>query len=255
LRSVSDRTVYCGVRKFNFKDQIVFENDNYIAISKPAGVSSLHERLGLANSVIEQAKKYDQNLQLCHRLDKETSGVLLLSKHTKAYANAAVAFEKRQVTKVYHAISDGLHSVTDMAIDLPLITTRSGRSAINKQKGKPSKTVVNSIEHFGHFTLMECRPESGRQHQIRIHLASQNASIAADEVYGGKIPFLSRFKRGFKSNKREEERPMIERFALHAYSLALQDIDGTLLEIVADYPKDFGVFIKLLRKYDNASGF
>jgi RluA family pseudouridine synthase len=243
------------VRKFNFKDQIVFENDNYLAISKPAGISSLHERLGLANSVIEQAKKHDQKLQLCHRIDKETSGVLLLSKHAKAYSNAAVAFEKRKVTKVYHAISDGVHSVTDLAIDLPLITTRSGRSAINKLKGKPSKTLVNSIEHFGHFTLMECRPESGRQHQIRIHLASQNASIAADEIYGGKMPFLSRFKRGFTPNKREVEKPMIERFALHAYSLALQDIDGTELKIVADYPKDFGVFIKLLRKFDKASSF
>lgn len=241
------------MRKFHFKDQIVFENDNYIAISKPAGVSSLHERIGLANSVIEQAKRYDEKLQLCHRLDKDTSGVLLLSKHAKAYSNAAVAFEKRKVNKVYHAISDGVHGVSNLEIDLPLITTRSGRSAINRQKGKPSKTLVSSIENFGHFTLMECKPESGRQHQIRIHLASQNAPIAADVIYGGKLPFLSRLKRGFTPNKREEERPMIERFALHAYALELQDIDGTLLTMQAEYPRDFGVFIKLLRKYDKAS--
>ena len=69
------------MRRFNFKDQIVFENTNYLAINKPPGVSSLHERIGLANSVFEQAKKYNNHLQLCHRLDKETSGVLLLSKH------------------------------------------------------------------------------------------------------------------------------------------------------------------------------
>jgi len=243
------------VKRFNFKNQIVFENDNYIAISKPAGVSSLHERLGLANSVIEQAKKYDENLQLCHRLDKGTSGVLLLSKHAKAYSNAAVAFEKRKVSKVYHAISDGVHGVTDLEIDLPLITTRSGRSAVNKQKGKPSKTLVTSIENFGHFTLLECKPESGRQHQIRVHLASQNAPIAADVIYGGKMPLLSKLKRGFTPNKREVERPMIERFALHAYSLELNDIDGTPLKAIADYPKDFGVFIKLLRKYDKPSSF
>lgn len=241
------------MKNFKFKEQIIFENTNYLAISKPAGVSSLHERIGLANSVIEQAKKYNENLQLCHRLDKETSGVLLLSKHPKAYSHAAVSFEKRKVKKVYHAISDGVHSFKDLLIDLPLITTRSGRSAINRQKGKPSKTIVNSIENFCHFTLLECRPESGRQHQIRIHLASQNAPITADEIYGGKIPFLSRFKRSFTANKREEERPMIERFALHAYSLELNDMDGAPMKIVADYPNDFGVFVKLLRKYDKAN--
>ena len=87
------------MKRFNFKDQIVFESTNYLAINKPPGVSSLHERIGLANSVIEQAKKYDEQLQLCHSLDKETSGVLLLSKHAKAYSHAAQAFEKRMVKK------------------------------------------------------------------------------------------------------------------------------------------------------------
>ncbi|MDB9882331.1 RluA family pseudouridine synthase [Bacteroidia bacterium] len=238
------------MRKFIFKDQIVFENENYIAINKPAGVASLHERFGNASSVIEEAKRYNEELQLCHRLDKETSGVLLLSKHSKAYSHAAVSFEKRRVTKTYHAIADGTHSFNDFEVKLPLITTRSGRSAVNAQKGKPSTTIFNSIENFGHFTLIACSPITGRQHQIRIHLASQNASIAADEIYGGKIPFLSRYKRNFTLNKTEVERPMIKRFALHAYSLELADMDGTTMNIVAEYPKDFAVFIKQLRKFD-----
>lgn len=67
------------MRRFNFKDQIVFENTNYLAINKPPGVSSLHERIGLANSVFEQAKKYNNHLQLCHRLDKETSGLKVIA--------------------------------------------------------------------------------------------------------------------------------------------------------------------------------
>lgn len=239
------------MKRFKFKDQIVFENDNYLAINKPAGISSLHERLGEANSVFEQAKRYNEDLQLCHRLDKETSGVLLLSKHSKAYSHAAVSFEKRRVKKVYHAVADGVHSFQDFVVDLPLVTTRSGRSAVNKQKGKPSKTTFNSIENFGHYTLVSCSPESGRQHQIRIHLASQNASIAADEIYGGKLPYLSRFKKNFSLKKESEERPMISRFALHAYSLLLDDMDGIPMNIVAEYPKDFGVFVKQLRKFDS----
>ena len=238
------------MKRFKFKEQIVFENYNYLAINKPPGVSSLHERIGLANSVFEQAKKYDDQLQLCHRLDKETSGVLLLSKNSNAYSHAAKAFEKRIIKKTYHAISHGIHTYDDFTVDLPLVTTRSGRSAINKQKGKPSKTTFNTLENFTHYTLISCSPESGRQHQIRIHLASQNAPIAADEIYGGKMPFLSNFKKKFNLRKDSEERPMINRFALHAYSLTLMDIDGTVLEIQADYPKDFKVFLSQLRKFD-----
>ncbi|MBT8327985.1 MAG: RluA family pseudouridine synthase [Bacteroidia bacterium] len=241
------------MKRFNFKDSIVFENDNYIAICKPAGISSLHERLGQAKSVFEEAKKYDESLQLCHRLDKETSGVLLLSKHSEAYAHAAKSFEKRKVKKVYHAVSDGTHGFRDLEINLPLITTRSGRSAVNSLKGKPSTTVFNSLENFNHFTLVQCEPVSGRQHQIRIHLATQNAAIAADTIYGGKQPYLSRLKRDFTISEDKEEKPMIQRFALHAYSLKLEDIDGSDMEVVAEYPKDMFVFLKLLRKYDKAN--
>lgn len=238
------------MKRLRFEDLIVFENENYLAINKPAGVASLHERLGKADSVIEMAKKYNADLQLCHRLDKETSGVLLISKHAKAYSHAAVSFEKRRVNKIYHAVADGIHNFENLEVDLPLITTRSGRSAVNKQKGKPSKTIFNTLENFGHYSLIACVPVTGRQHQIRIHLGSQNASIAADEIYGGKLPFLSRFKKNFTTNKTNEETPMISRFALHAYSLELADSDGKDLKIIADYPKDIAVFIKQLRRFD-----
>lgn len=239
------------MKRFNFKNQIVFENSNYLAINKPPGVSSLHERIGLANSVFEQAKKYDEQLQLCHRLDKETSGVLLLSKHAKAYSHAAQAFEKRKVKKTYHAISHGIHTFDNFLVNLPLVTTRSGRSAVNKQKGKPSQTTFDTLENFTHFSLISCSPVSGRQHQIRIHLASQNAPIAADEIYGGELPFLSNFKKKFNLKKGSEEQPMINRFALHAYSLNFQDMDGTTLDIKADYPKDLRVFLAQLQKFDS----
>jgi len=240
------------MKRFKFSEQIIFENEDYIAINKPAGVSSLHERIGRANSVIEQAKQYDEKLQLCHRLDKDTSGALLISKHHDAYVHAAKLFEKRRITKVYHAVSDGAHSFDNTEINLPLTTTRSGRSSISHQKGKKSKTIINTLENFGKYTLLACSPESGRLHQIRIHLASQGAAIAADEIYGGEIPYLSKLKRGFSPNKQDEEKPMITRFALHAYSLNFEGMAGEEVMIEAPYPKDFGVFVKLLRKYDQS---
>lgn len=238
------------MKRFNFKNQIIFENENYLAINKPSGVSSLHERIGIANSVFEQAKIYDHNLQLCHRLDKETSGVLLLSKHTDAYVHAAKAFEKREVQKNYHAISHRVHQFKDFVVELPLITTRSGRSAVDKSKGKPSKTTFNTIEKFIHYTLISCNPHTGRQHQIRIHLASQNAPIAADEIYGGKRPFLSNYKKKFNLKQNTEEKPMIQRFALHAFALEIPDLNGNLIHINAKYPKDFQVFLSQLQKFD-----
>jgi len=200
--------------------------------------------------LLSKQKNYNEHLQLCHRLDKETSGVLLLSKHAAAYSHAAVSFEKRRVTKTYHAVADGAHKFEHFEVNLPLITTRSGRSAVSKQKGKPCTTFFTTIQNFKHHSLIACEPVTGRQHQIRIHLASQNAPITADGIYGGKMPYLSRFKKNFTTNKTEEETPMINRFALHAYSLSLNDIDGTALEIVAEYPKDLAVFIKQLRKFD-----
>lgn len=238
------------MKKFRFQDYIVFENDNYLAINKPAGVSSLHERLGEANSVFEQAKRFDENLQLCHRLDKETSGVLLLSKNKMAYTHAAVSFEKRKVEKTYHAVVDGIHNFQNFEVELPLTTTRSGRGAVNKQKGKPSKTVFNTLVSYGHHTLVSCKPVTGRQHQIRIHLATQGASITSDHIYGGKSPYLSRYKKNFTLRKGMEERPMINRFALHAYSLKFSGVNGSDVDIIADYPKDLAVFVKQLEKFD-----
>ena len=100
--------------------------------------------------------KYFKNTKpyIVHRLDKETSGVLLLSKHADAYSHAAQAFEKRTIKKIYHAISHGNHSYDDFKVDLPLVTTRSGRSAVNKQKGKPSQTSFTTLENFVHFIFL-----------------------------------------------------------------------------------------------------
>lgn len=239
------------IRKF--EDLVVYEDDDYFGISKPAGISSLHEHIGRAPSIIELAKKHAESIQLCHRLDKETSGVLLLSKHNDAYKHAAKAFERRKVKKTYHAVACGQHSFSNLELTLPLHTTRSGRASVNASKGKLSTTVLDTIEHFGHFTLVACQPVTGRLHQIRIHLASQNAAIAADTIYGGKEPFLSHIKKKFSLGKYEEEKPMIGRFALHAHSLVFTSMNEEELSIKAPYPKDFAVFLKLLRKYDKTN--
>jgi 23S rRNA pseudouridine955/2504/2580 synthase len=234
-----------------FADCIIFEDENLIFINKPAGISSLDERLdaGSQFSILRMAKQYFAEAQLCHRLDKETSGILVIAKNPESYRDMAMLFEKRAVTKCYHAVVKGVLNVNNQSIIIPLAIARGGLAKVDRKEGKAAETVVSTLKMYQHFTLLECKPITGRLHQIRIHLASQNFPIASDVSYGGEVPFLSKLKKGFKFNKWENEQGMIKRVALHAHSLAFE-LNEKPYHVVAPYPKDFDVFVKLLEKND-----
>ena len=230
---------------------LIQEDEDYIWLNKPSGISSLHERDLEEASMLSYIRSYMGDYQLCHRLDKETSGLLLVAKHPAAYRHASMAFEHRKLEKVYHAVVHGTHRFENKLIELPLVTTRNGRAQINSLKGKESSTLINSLELFKDFTLIEAKPTTGRLHQIRIHLSSQRAPIVGDPVYGGSYPFLSQMKSNYHSSKFKEEQAMIKRVALHALSLEFVDMAGKKRKVSADYPKDLEVFIKQIRKYNN----
>jgi 23S rRNA pseudouridine955/2504/2580 synthase len=232
-----------------FKELIVYEDDNLIVINKPAYVSSLDERNSPAPSIVSMAKKYWEDAQLCHRLDKETSGIMAIAKNPETYRTMAMAFEARQVDKTYHALVGGVLEVQDKSIVLPLSVTRNGLAKVDMKEGKPSETVISTLKTWQHYTLLACKPITGRLHQIRIHLASQNFPIVSDTQYGGKVPMLSRMKKNFKVGKFEEEQGLMKRVALHAHTLRFE-LNGQLLEISAPYPKDMEVLMKLFDKHD-----
>ncbi len=231
------------------KNIIIEEDDDLIFINKPAFISSLDERDGVGDSIIKLAKKYNSELQLCHRLDKETSGIMVIAKNAEAYREMAMNFEARRIDKTYHAVIEGVLNVEHKPINLPLGITKKGTAKVDMQEGKPAETFFTTLKMFRHFTLLACKPITGRLHQIRIHLASQNFPIVSDTTYGGHMPMLSKFKRNFNVNKFENEQPMMKRVALHAYSLKFEFKDKKY-EVIAPYPKDFEVFLKLIEKFE-----
>ena len=233
-----------------FKELIIFENNNYLFINKPSGMSSLDDRAtGGKTSVLRLAKNHTPDAQLCHRLDKETSGVLAIAKNPEAYRHLSIRFEEREVKKVYHAISNGVHNFEDTVVNLPIMPLKDGNVKIDKAEGKPALTVFSTVEAFGLATLIKCLPVTGRMHQIRIHLSCLRAPIVNDLQYGGKSIYLSQLKKKFNLKKDTDEQPMMKRIALHARELSFVDIDGQELCITAEYPKDFSIFLKLLQKY------
>ena len=231
----------------NFEDIIVFENEHYLLVNKPAHVSTLEDRNDPLN-MLSWAREYADDAQANHRLDKETSGVLAFAKHPEAYRHLAMQFENRQAQKIYHAISDGIHDFKEERVSLPIKLMGKGIVQISRQEGKPAETWLQTLQAFRQHTLVECRPVTGRMHQIRIHLSALKAPISGDETYGGQPLLLSKLKRKFNLKKETEELPIIKRVALHAYELRFTDLSGEALAIQAPYPKDFAVAVKQLEK-------
>jgi len=235
------------MKKIKFSDLIIFENDNYIVVNKPPLLSTLDDRASNTNLLL-LARSYAEDAQACHRLDKETSGALLFAKNPEAYRHASIQFEKREVAKIYHAVVDGIHDLNGVEVSKPLQITGKGLVKINMREGKEALTVFNTITAYKYHTLVECIPTTGRMHQIRVHLASLKASISNDELYGGELLYLSKLKKKFNLKKWTEERPIINRFALHAFKLIFNDLDEGLIEVEAAYPKDFRVLVEQLQK-------
>ena len=233
--------------RYSFKDLIVFENDNYLVINKPPFISTLEDRNDSQN-ILKLAKEYNPELQVCHRIDKETSGALVLSKNKEAYRSLLMQFEHREVDKTYHAVIDGVKEYKEKICSWPISTLKKGLVKIDFEEGKQAKTTINTLKCYRFHTLVEAKPETGRMHQIRIHLSTLESPIVCDEQYGGELFYLSKIKKKFKLQKYTEEEPLIKRFALHAYRIRFKDLSGETLEVIAPYTKDFEVLIKQLDK-------
>ena len=235
-------------KRITFQDLIILENEDYIFINKPPFISSLDERDLTRPSIIAMAKIENFDYQLCHRLDKETSGVLAIAKHPEAYRNISVQFEDREVEKTYHAVVHSTETFQNKLVDLPIIQGSRGKVHIDMQLGKFAETTFNTLQVYQKHSLVECLPVTGRMHQIRIHLSCVKAPIISDATYGGQPIYLSELKRKFNLKRNTQEQPLMQRVALHAHALKFKGLDGQELAVTAPYPKDMRALINQLEK-------
>ena len=222
----------------------MFENEDYVLINKPPFISTLEDRHD-PDHILSLAKQWISDAQVCHRLDKDTSGVLALAKNPEAYRHLSMQFENREVSKTYHAVVDGIHSFQEKSVEASILKLNDGTVKISRE-GQPALTYFTTKDTYKAHTLVECHPITGRMHQIRIHLRLLKAPITGDEVYGGKPFFVSSVKRGFNLKKEAEEAPLIKRMALHAFSLEFALLNHETVKIEAPYPKDFQALVKQL---------
>ena len=202
---------------------VLMEDEALIAIDKPAGVA-VHGGSGVSFGVIEQlrrARPASTNLELVHRLDRETSGVLLVAKKRSALKNLQDQFRDRETGKTYLALVLGLWPSNKKVIDSPLfkytVETGAGEGerrvkVVDKDdpNGMRSITLVRVARTVGPYTLLEVTIKTGRTHQIRVHLASQGHPIAGDDKYGD-----------FDHNKLLHKMGL-KRMFLHAWQLKFQ---------------------------------
>jgi len=227
-----------------FRDLIIHEDQDFIVINKPPGLSTLEDRVDTQN-LLAMARGYEPQSQVGHRLDKDTSGVLAIARSPEAYRHLSMQFEHRTVTKIYHAVVDGRHDLHDVVVTARILKQPDGNVKLTS-RGKDAETRFSTLEIFSKHTWVECRPLTGRMHQIRIHLASLGAPITGDELYGGKPFLVSSIKRNFRIKKDTDEQPLMKRMALHAYTLEFKGLEGASVCCTAPYPKDFSALLNQL---------
>jgi 23S rRNA pseudouridine955/2504/2580 synthase/23S rRNA pseudouridine1911/1915/1917 synthase len=239
------------------KFDIVFQNEHFIAINKPAGLLSIPDRFGVDPSVKSLLQEQLGKIYTVHRLDKDTSGLIVFAKDEVTHKFLSQAFEGRDVEKYYLGLVNGTIMNRQGTIDVPIME-KPGKTTMMMvhKKGKPSITDYKVLEDFGIYSLVEFRIHTGRTHQIRVHSKYIGNSIVADQLYGdGQPVLLSNIKRKFKLSKNElDERPLLNRLALHSYQLKFTDAQGVRHELEAPLSKDMKALLQQLRKNKSSIG-
>ena len=256
---------------------IIYEDAQMLGVDKAPGLSVggdrwdvSKERLDkLLNSYFAEEAGVDGASRLpfphrvftVHRIDQDTSGLVLFAKDADSHRELSKLFESGQVEKRYIAVIHGRPSWKETSCDLPLVPDgdKLHRTIIDKYQGKKSLTRFTFIGGAGNYSIIEARPETGRTHQIRVHLAALGHPIVCDPLYGkpgAKGVYLSSFKKGWRGDP-IDERPLLSRLGLHAASVTLPPLSwlsgDERLTIEAKLPRDMAALVKQMEKSQNTT--
>jgi 23S rRNA pseudouridine955/2504/2580 synthase/23S rRNA pseudouridine1911/1915/1917 synthase len=231
---------------------IIFENDSLVVVNKPSGLLTVPDRFdGNLPSLKRMLRDKYGEIFVIHRIDRDTSGIIMFAKNDVAHKFYSMAFEERSIQKKYLGLVHGTPLQTSGTIDKPIAQhpVLKGKMYIHRL-GKASVTHYRVVQNFGLYSLVEWQIETGRTHQIRVHMQDLGHPIVCDELYGTADPILlSRIKRKFKLSKNEEaERPLLNRLALHASSLEFTSQEGEQIHLEAPLFKDMQATLTQLGK-------
>ncbi|MFT3932992.1 MAG: RluA family pseudouridine synthase [Chitinophagaceae bacterium] len=238
----------------NIADIILFEDENFIVLNKPSGLLSIPDRTQSQPSLKDFLIDRYGGIFTVHRLDAVTSGVIVFAKNEETHKFLSQQFEERSTRKIYNGLVTGKLTEANGVIDEPIAEhySQKGMMMVNA-KGKPSVTEYKVLEQFKLFSWMEFHILTGRTHQIRVHMKHLGHPIVCDELYGDAQPLLlSSFKKKFNLSKSaEEERPILQRLALHAAQLSFTNPAGEIQTFEAPLPKDLRALLQQLRKWSS----
>ncbi len=231
--------------------KIVFENDSFVAVDKPAGMLSIPDRAQSEKSLKDFLLEKYGSIFTVHRLDKDTSGLIIFAKNEQTHKYFSKLFEERKIEKFYLGIVIGAPLEDKGIIEAPITEHLSLKGVMTVHRsGKPSSTGFEVLERFSKYSMVSFQLHTGRTHQIRVHCKHWGFPLVCDTLYGdGKPVLLSEIKKKYKlSLSAEQERPMLGRLALHSYKLKFLDEKGEHLELIAEIPKEFRAIFNQLNK-------
>ena len=238
---------------FKLSDHIVFQNGDFIAINKPSGLLTIPDREGKDISLKKKLQDNFDSVFTVHRLDKDTSGIVVFAFTEQMHKHLSQQFEARETKKIYNGLVLGKPAEEEGIIDEPIAEHPNKKGMMTVwRKGKESITEYKVLESYRYYSWLSFRILTGRTHQIRVHMKHLGHPIVCDPLYGdGKPLLLSQLKKNYNlSQSMDEVRPILGRLALHAAQLTFKGLNGEEMTLEAPLPKDLRATLNQLGKQE-----